>query len=80
MLDNLNFAIINTYKDLCMNLLLNKNDLSMYSWSFKFEIFSLIFLGIHYLNIQFGTTLIIWVGTWPTLSSLQMSFFDDKSY
>jgi len=61
MFDNLNFAIINTYKDLCTNLLLNKNDPSIYSWPLKFEIFSLIFIGIHYLNIQFGTTLIIWV-------------------
>jgi len=31
MFNNLNFDIINTYNDLFTNLLLNKNDSSMYS-------------------------------------------------
>jgi hypothetical protein len=31
MFDNSNFYMINIHKDLCMNLLLNKNDPFMYS-------------------------------------------------
>jgi len=31
MFDNANFCMINIHKDLCMNLLLNKNDHFMYS-------------------------------------------------
>jgi len=43
-----------------MNLLLNKNDHFMYSWWIKFVIFSLLFLKIHWIKIQFETLLNIW--------------------
>jgi hypothetical protein len=50
MFDNQNFPITIILKNLCMSFLLNKNDLSMYSWLIKFVIFSLVF----------KTSLIIW--------------------
>jgi hypothetical protein len=37
-------TIVNIYEDLCMNLLLTKNDPFMWSWMFKFVIFLLVFL------------------------------------
>jgi len=43
MFENPKFPIINIWKNLCMNLLLNKNNLSMHSQWIKFVIFSLVF-------------------------------------
>jgi hypothetical protein len=43
MFENPKFPIINIWKNLCMNLLLNKNDLYMHSQRIKLVIFSLVF-------------------------------------
>jgi hypothetical protein len=43
MFENPKFPIINIWKNLCMNLLLNKNNLFMHSQWIKFVIFSLVF-------------------------------------
>jgi hypothetical protein len=41
MFENPEFPIINIWKNLCMNILLNKNDIYMHSQQIKFVIFSL---------------------------------------
>jgi hypothetical protein len=74
--NNPNFPIINIYKNMCMNLLLIKNDISKYSWLIKYVIHVFKDSLIKYW---------IWniindMGRWPTLSSLQMALFDDKSF
>jgi hypothetical protein len=43
MFENPKFPIINIWKNVCMNLLLNKNDFYMHSQWIKFAIFSLGF-------------------------------------
>jgi hypothetical protein len=77
MFNNPNFPIINIQKDLGMNNLRNKNDLSMYSWTIKVVIFSLAFEDLLITNSIWN--IIIYMGRWPTLASLHMSSCDDKS-